>query len=158
MSDLGEDPAGQPDEPAEVAALDETIAQRRARAYHLRFVQHQEYAYVAEAMKCSISTAWRLAQAGAKQAAFLASTDEQIRQALADGAGWLVGALAAEQAAVGGSWKEYAPVILKALKFEAEVRGALAARQVAVQGRVGVSPDPDTVAALEALLGQEGRP
>lgn len=156
MSDLGEDDGPTPDEPAEVAALDTTIAQRRARAYMLRFVQHQEYPYIAQMMKCSISTAWRLAQQGYAQAQFLRSTDEQVRQALADGAGWLVGALAAEQEAIGGRVLDYAPVILKALKFEAEVRGSLAAKQVAIQGRVGDVPDPDTVAALQALLEQNG--
>jgi hypothetical protein len=142
--------------PAEVAALGTTQAQKNARAYHLRFVQNQSLEYIAQAEKCSISTAWRRSEAGKAQAAFLRSTDDEVRNALADGAGWLVGALAAEQQTVGGSWLEYAPAILKALKFEAEIRGALATRQVAIQGRVGVGPDPNTIAAIQALLEQEG--
>ena len=64
--------------------------------------------------------------------------------------------IALQQQAIGGTWVEYAPVILKALKFEAEIRGSLATRQVAIQGRVGVGPDPKTIAAIEALLAEEG--
>lgn len=154
MSGLGEDePQG--DEPAEVASLDDRMAKRRAQAYYLRFVQHQEYHYIAETMKCSISTAWRLAQAGQAQAKFLQSTDDQVRAALADGAGWLVAALASERETIGGRMLDYAPVILKALKFEAEVRGSLAA-QAGASGQGGPAPDPRTVAALQALYERNG--
>jgi hypothetical protein len=153
VSDLDEP---QPDEPVEVAALDSTQAEKNALAYHLRFVQHQPLAYVAQTMKCSISTAWRRSEAGRAQAAFLRSTDEQVRYALADGAGWVVSALAAEQETLAGRWVDYAPVILKALKLEAEIRGALATKQVAIQGQVGVAPDEKTIAAIAALFEQEG--
>ncbi len=145
-----------PDESVEVAQLDSPRHEKVARAYLLHKVQHQTIEYTAQALGVSRATAWRMANQGEAQAAFLRNTDEQVRHALADGAGWLVGALAAEQATLGGRWVEYAPVILKALKFEAEIRGALATKQVAIQGRVGVSPDPDTVAALQALLEKEG--
>lgn len=154
MSDLGE--AQTAPEPAEVTALDTPRAEKVAQAYHLKFIQHQTYPYVAQMLGCSISTAWRWAQEGYKQAQFLRSTDEQVKQALADGAGWLVGALAAEQQAIGGSWVDYAPVILKALKFEAEIRGALATKQAIISGQVGVTPDPKTVAALQALYETKG--
>jgi hypothetical protein len=154
VSDLGEE---QPDPvPAEVAALDLPRAEKVARAYHLHFVQHQTITYTAQELGVARSTAWEMAHEGAKQAQFLRSTDEQVKQALADGAGWLAGALAAEQATVGGRWLEYAPVILKTLKFEAEVRGALAMKTAIISGQVGVAPDPDTQAALRALLESKG--
>jgi hypothetical protein len=153
VSDLDE---AQPDEPVEVAALDTPRSEKIAQAYHLKFVKHQSYPYIAQAMGCSISSAWRWAQEGLKQAQFLQAAPDAVQVALADGAGWLVGALAAEQEVVGGSWLEYAPAILKALKFEAEIRGALATKQVAIEGRVGVAPDEKTIAAIAAMFEQEG--
>jgi len=156
VNDLGSDPQPEADEPPGVAALDDTIHARRAKAYHLHFVQHQTITYTAEALGCSRSTAWRLARQGQQQAAFLRSSDEQVKQALADAAGWLVGALAAERDAVGGRALDYAPVILKALKFEADIRGALAIKAAIISGQVGVAPDPDTVAALQALFETKG--
>lgn len=159
MSDLDE---AQPDEPVEVAALDTPRAEMVAMAYHLHFVQHQNITYTAQQLgklyKRSVarSTAWRWAQEGKAQAAFLRTSDEEAKSALADAAGWLVGALAAEQQTIAGHWKDYAPVILKALKFEAEIRGALATRTAVISGQVGVAPDPDTVAAIQALYETKG--
>jgi hypothetical protein len=151
VSDLGED-----EQPAEVAALDLPRAAKVALAYHLHFVQRQTITYTAERLGVARSTAWSMAQEGAKQAKFLRSTDEQVKQALADAAGWLVGALAAEQKAIGGRALDYAPVILKALKFEADIRGAAAMKTAIISGQVGVAPDPETQAALQALFETKG--
>jgi hypothetical protein len=158
VSDLGEAPAPDPDEPVEVAQLDSPRHEKVARAYLLHIVQRQTIDYTAQALGVSRATAWRMAKQGEAQAAFLRSTDEQVRNALADGAGWLIGALAAERETLGGRWLDYAPEIRKTFELEAKIRGALAAQQVAIQGRVGTGPDPDTVAALQALLEKEGGP
>lgn len=161
MSDLDGAAAGPPDvpvDPVKVAALDSPRAERIAQAYYLHHVQHQTIRYTAQKLGCSVSTAWELAREGRDQARFLQQVPDDVKLALANGAGWLVGALAAEQEAIGGRVLDYAPVILKALEFEAKIRGALAAVKVAGDGvgGDGTVPNPVTVATMQAFLEKNG--
>jgi len=149
----------EPDEAPEVAALDSPRAEKVARAYLLHCVQGESITFTAEALKVSRATAWRMAKEGEAQAAFLQQAPAAVALTLADATRWVRGGLAAERDTLGGRWLDYAPVLLKAIEQEGRIRGAYAPNRVAVQGQLGgPTPDPETIAALTALMDEERDP
>lgn len=147
------------DEPAEVAALDTPRSLKVARAWKLHVADGHPITYVAQALGVSRDTAWRMANEGRAQAALIPWLErEQVKLGqqvqLRAMRAWLY----SDAETTGGSALEYVPVLLKVLDAEMRVVGTAA--PIRVDGASSASPDPATIAAIEATMqqGQEGTP
>lgn len=155
MSSDGGGDAGEfvpaPDEPAEVAALDTPRSEKVAMAWKLHVADGHPITYVAQKLGVARDTAWRMANEGRAQAALIPWLErEQVKLGqqvqLRAMRSWLY----SDAEVDGGKALEYVPVLLKVLEAEMKVVGTAA--PVKVDGTFNVSPDPNTIAAIEATM------